>query len=106
MFKLTNLQRTFVTSERPSESPDFDDIFDDFEEEDQVIFGTEDEGEELEELDEQDEQDGVEYLADGDIDGCDFMENFGIVKLIQFGPTKKQFGPTKKLYFWAHLKQL
>ena len=40
-----------------------------------MIFGSEDEGEDEGE-DEQDEQDGVEYLADGDIDGCDFGGNF------------------------------
>ena len=61
---------------RPSESPDFDDIFDDFEEEDEVIFGSDEDGDgDVDEVDEQgdqeEEQDGVEYLADPEMNGCE-----------------------------------
>ena len=62
--------------QRPSDSPDFDDIFDDFEEEDNLIFGSDEEGDEQDEVDDQDshddeEQDGAEYLADTEANGCE-----------------------------------
>jgi hypothetical protein len=61
---------------RPSDSADFDDIFEDFDDEDELVFGADDEGEDQDELDHQDdqdeeEQDGVEYLADPEATGCE-----------------------------------
>ena len=64
--------------QRPSDSPEFDDIFDDFDEEDKLVFGSDEDGEDQDEVDEQDdqeddEQDGAEYLADTESDGCAWL---------------------------------